>query len=162
MNQLSNLYWRKGKYADAEPLLLRALEGRRRLFGSLHPSTIASLFAVGRFRLDQQRYVEAESLVREALNDYEKLAPDAWPRFHAQYVLGVSLTAQHRYSDAEPLVIAGYEGLRQRQQTIPASYQSVLQKSADAVLRLYEAWGKSDKTLEWREKLNTVHPGNAR
>ena len=43
MNNLANLLCNKGDFAGAEPLYRRALQGRERVLGPLHPDTLASL-----------------------------------------------------------------------------------------------------------------------
>ena len=47
-------------------------------------------------------------------------APDSWNRYHCQSLLGASLAGQKKFAEAEPLLIAGYEGMVQREATIAA------------------------------------------
>jgi hypothetical protein len=67
--------------------------------------------------------------------------------------VGASLAGQKKYSDAEPLLVSGYEGLVQRQSTIPADKRSALEQAGSRIVQLYEGWGKSEKATEWRHKL---------
>jgi hypothetical protein len=48
MNNFGLFYSDRGKYADAENLLLKALEGRRRVLGENHPDTDAAMNEVVR------------------------------------------------------------------------------------------------------------------
>ena len=69
--------------------------------------------------------------------------PDDWPRYDAQLgLLGASLLGQGRYADAEPAVVAGYEGMKAREPRIRASFRSRLCQAAERVVRLYEEWNK--------------------
>ncbi len=43
MQELAILYKEQARYVEAEPLLLRALEGRRLKLGDTHPHTLESL-----------------------------------------------------------------------------------------------------------------------
>src|SRR5262249_16126800 len=76
--------------------------------------------ALSLLRLEQRRYQDAEPLLREVVSTLERARPDAWTRFHAQSLLGASLAGQMKYNDAEPLLISGYQGLLERESTIPA------------------------------------------
>ena len=40
--------------------------------------------------------------------------------FHTRSLLGGALLGQKKYADAEPLLTTGYEGMKQREQTMPA------------------------------------------
>ena len=64
---LGSIYQQLGKLDRADSLLRSALDRRRTLFGSDHPEVAKSLVALGRLRLDQAEYQEAERLVREGL-----------------------------------------------------------------------------------------------
>ena len=41
--------------------------------------------------------------------------PDAWTTFNAKSLLGEALAGQTKYADAEPLLLAGYEGLKAKE-----------------------------------------------
>src|SRR5262249_23631503 len=85
----------------------------------------------------------------------EKL-PDAWVTFNARSMLGASLLGQQKYAEAEPLLLAGYEGMKQRADKIPANGKVHLNEALERLAQLYEAWGKADKAAEWRRKMNSL------
>ncbi len=59
-----------------------------------------------------------------------------------------------KYTEAEPMLINGYEGLREREARIPFLRQKKLPAEAGArIVELYDAWGKKDKADEWRKRL---------
>src|SRR5262249_42642079 len=92
------------------------------------------------------------SLLRSALNTYEKTELDNWQRYNCQSLLGASLERQGKYSEAEPLLLSGYQGLLERRATIPAESQILVDSAGDWVSRLYDDSGKAEKAAEWREK----------
>ena len=74
---------------------------------------------MGAVRLAQQKYAEAETLLRESSPLLEKHWPDAAYRFHVMSLLGASLSGQQKYAEAEPLLLQGFQGLQQRQPAFP-------------------------------------------
>jgi hypothetical protein len=58
-------------------------------------------------------------------------------------VLGGSLLDQGCYAEAEPLLVAGYEGMKARESRIAVPEQ-FRQESAERVVHLYEAWNQPD------------------
>src|SRR6266571_1010816 len=64
---LGTIYQKLGKLDQADSLLRRALDQRRSLFGSDHSEVAKSLVALGRLRLAQAEYQDAERLIRDGL-----------------------------------------------------------------------------------------------
>src|SRR3989449_3405061 len=64
---LGSIYQKLGKLDRADSLLRSALDQRRSLFGSEDAEVAKSLVALGRLRVDQAEYQEAERLIREGL-----------------------------------------------------------------------------------------------
>jgi tetratricopeptide (TPR) repeat protein len=155
LNNLARLYRSQGNYAQAEPLYIKVLEVRRRVLGPESPATTNVMASLGQVRLSQQRYAEAESLLREALNGQTKIAPDGWERYDSQSMLGATFAAQARFGEAEPLLVAGYQGLLQRKTAIPWEARSTLEQAGERIVQLYRDWGKPEKAAEWREKLSS-------
>ena len=73
--------------------------------------------------------------------------------FHTKSLLGGSLLGQKNYSDAEPLLLAGYEGMKEREAKIPPQGKIRLTEALERLVQLYDAWGKTDEAAEWRKKL---------
>jgi serine/threonine protein kinase len=103
--------------------------------------------------LSSGRFADAESLARESLTIFEKERPDEWMMFNARGLLGGSLLGQKKYAEAEPLLLSGYEGLKQREDKIPAGYKWQLKTALQSLVRLYEATGPAEKAAEWNRKL---------
>jgi hypothetical protein len=68
-------------------------------------------------------------------------------------VLGEALLGQKKYVEAEPLLVQGYEGMKRREAEIPLQGKIRLSEALERLVRLYDAWGKKDKSDEWRKKL---------
>ena len=68
-------------------------------------------------------------------------------------MLGGSLLGQKNYSGAEPLLLAGYEGMKAREAKIPPQGKVRLTEALERLVQLYDAWGKPDQAAVWRNKL---------
>ena len=144
-NNLANVYRAQRKDAEAEQLLTEVLTIRRRTQGPQHPDTANTLVGLAVLRLDHAKYAEAETLSREAVSGYGKTWPDNWRRYKAESVCGAALAGQRRFAEAEPLLLSGYQGLIDREATIPAADRSIVQEAGDRVERLYTDWGQPRK-----------------
>jgi hypothetical protein len=118
-----------------------------------HPEVADALAELGFNQLQQKKYTEAEPLLRECLKIREQQLPDDWRRFYTQSLLGCSLVGLKKYAAAEPLLLAGYEGMKAREQAIPAASRVRLTEALEWIIQLYEARGKPDQAAEWRAKL---------
>jgi hypothetical protein len=67
-------------------------------------------------------------------------------------LLGRALLAQTNYSEAEPLLLAAYEGLSQRETRIPTKHKLSLTLALDQLVKLYEARGQNEETAKWRQE----------
>src|SRR5262249_1209478 len=61
--------------------------------------------------LRQQKWTEAETVLRECLALPAKGEPDVWHESHTKSLLGAALLGQKKYAEAEPLLLRGYEGM---------------------------------------------------
>ena len=91
--------------------------------------------------------------MREALGNWEAASPASWRRYYGQALVGASLSGQERYAEAEPLLLSGYQGLRERQSAIPAGSRRVVNEAGQRVAQLYRDWGQPEKAREWEETL---------
>jgi tetratricopeptide (TPR) repeat protein len=73
LNNLAELYLAMGRYGEAEPLLLRALQIYEAQLGSDHPSTASSLNNLAELYLAMGRHGEAEPLLLRSLMIREQL-----------------------------------------------------------------------------------------
>jgi eukaryotic-like serine/threonine-protein kinase len=109
--------------------------------------------SLGEVEIQQEKYALAEPLVCEALGNWETASPGSWKRYYGQALVGASLTGQKRFAEAEPLLLAGYQGLQERQTSIPAGTRRVVSEAGLRIAQLYRDWGQPEKAREWEEKV---------
>ena len=154
LSALGVLLQDEGKDEEAETTLSKALELNRKNLTPGYSTTRSCLIALSRLRLKQGRNAEAEKLLREAIEITSGQGYPIWDRFDVQSLLGASLLGQGKFAEAEPLLIAGYEGLKKLNPAI--SVDANLPATGERIVRLYSAWGKPDKADEWRRKLGSA------
>jgi eukaryotic-like serine/threonine-protein kinase len=76
--------------------------------------------------------------------------PESWLTSHSRGVLGGSLMGQMKHVEAERLLAAGYGGMKQREDKIPAEGKRRLKEVLRRVLELYEATNQPEKASEFR------------
>jgi serine/threonine protein kinase len=152
VSNLANCFELMGRDDEAERLWAEAATFWKREKGPTSLPYASCLAGVGLYQLRQHTYVEAERTLREALAIYAQRAPDAWTTFHLRSLLGGSLTTQGRYAEAEPLLVAGYEGMKQRQGLMPTRIKFRLREALDRLLRLYEVTGHQDRASRGRQR----------
>lgn len=103
-SNLGNLYLKEGKYADAEPLLKRALAIREKEFGPNDPKVAESLYGLALLYSAQGKYSYAEPLYKRALAMQEK-SPLKYHPIVADSLnnLATRYTKDGEYAQAEPL-----------------------------------------------------------
>jgi serine/threonine protein kinase/tetratricopeptide (TPR) repeat protein len=155
----------------------KRLEAVRKIRGPVHLDTHLALRDVAEVDLAFNRVNEAEStlvevlagisslkrddeirtytvkLLRDCLMARQKQNPEDWKTFNARSVLGGALLDQQKYADAEPLLRAGYEGLKQRRDRIPAALRrACLSAALQRLIALYETTGNKDEAAKWRKE----------
>ncbi len=106
LGSLGQLYYKQGRYLEAEPLLQKALALRKQLLGSNHPDIALSLNNLAGLYYAQCRYSEAESLYLQSLEITEgELGLDHLHVAASLNNLAVLYESQGRYSEAEALYI---------------------------------------------------------
>jgi len=144
-----------GRLEEADCQLRLSLERSQRLGDRSERERVgvAVLKNLGMNLLLQRRYAEAEPVAREALAIMERDLPDDWSRFHAMSLVGGALSGQHRYAEAEPFLVQGYEGMKQREAFINAGFKHWLTKAGDRLACFYEATSQTEKARRLREEL---------
>ena len=67
--------------------------------------------------------------------------------------MGAALLGRQKYAEAEPLMLTGYEGLKQREAKIVAPMRYKLTEALERLVQLYDAWGKPGEAGKWRQEL---------
>jgi serine/threonine protein kinase/tetratricopeptide (TPR) repeat protein len=153
LNNLGNILRDQHQLAQAEAAHAKALAIRRKLLDQEHPFVAISLFNLADVLCDEGKFAEAEPLARECLTIREKKTPDHWRVFSAKSLLGGILLARKQYVDAEPLLLAGYKGMKQREDSISIDGKMHPREALQRLARLYEEMNRPDQAAEWKQKL---------
>ncbi len=131
----------------AEPLAREALSTADKILDRKNPKrsiyrrNLAAVLAVeGKGR-------EAEPLAREALAFFRTSAQDPWRSADAESVLGSSLAAEGRFTEAEPLLVDSYYSVLKRDPGDGARYAPAARQR---IIELYTAWGRLDRAAVYR------------
>jgi len=150
---LARVLRQEGKLAEAEAVRREELAVERKLSGDENPFVATSLAELTSILLAEKQFAEAEPTARECLTIRELELPDEWRTFNARSLLGESLLGQKKFAEAEPLLVSGYEGMKQREDTIPDVGKPRLRESLQRLVQLYETTDQSEKAAEWNKKL---------
>jgi CHAT domain-containing protein/Tfp pilus assembly protein PilF len=104
LGNLAGVYRELGRYAEAEPLLKRALAIDERVSGPDHPEVASDLSSLALLYHVQERYPEAESLYRRALDIRERALGDHPDTALTLGNLASLMAEQGRLDEAEPLL----------------------------------------------------------
>ncbi|MCL6502511.1 MAG: serine/threonine-protein kinase [Pirellulales bacterium] len=122
----------------------------KELIGSDSLPYAAELAALGLNLLQQKKWAEAETALRECLTIRQQ-QPEVWTTFHTQSMLGEALLGQEKYAKAEPLLVSAYEGLKARREQIPQPVRAQwLIKAVDRLIALYTALNRPDDAQAWQ------------
>jgi serine/threonine protein kinase/tetratricopeptide (TPR) repeat protein len=154
VSQLISGYDRLQQFDRSEPWRRKWLAVVKERSGAASAPYAGELSHLGRNLLAQRKWADAEVVLREALDVGEQRQPDAWTTFDARSMLGGALSGQQKYAEAEPLLVRGYEGLKQRKDQLPEP--AMLTKALEQLVQLYEATGRTDRAAAYRQELEAV------
>jgi serine/threonine-protein kinase len=148
---LGSIYQKLGKLDLAEPLLVSALEERRKSLGEDNRKVAASLIALGLLRKDQGKLDEAESLIRQGAEMTRRTSPSSNAETaradaaRAQVALGSVLEVRAKYDEARQALEAA---LKLQPQNLDATKQTA--ENLTELANVYFYKGQYDQS----EKLN--------
>jgi serine/threonine protein kinase len=153
INNLALAYETAGRHPDAERLWRELVEIKKQQAGVGSLAYAIQLAALGRNLALQNKYADAESILHQSLAISDSKYPNDWNNFNAKALLGATFLAQKKYDAAEPLLLEGYEGMKQRVARIPQQSQTRLLESLEQIVKLYEATDQADKAKRWQKVL---------
>jgi eukaryotic-like serine/threonine-protein kinase len=153
--KLAVTYDRAGMFDKSPPLHRKAVEYAKARFGPADPRTADTLASFGHNLLENKQPAEAETVLRECLSIRQAKAPDAWTTFNTTSQLGGALLVQKKYDEAEPLLLAGYEGLKHREKKMPKD-STRISEAIERLVQLYEATDKKDEAAKWQKELEAI------
>ena len=76
--------------------------------------------------------------------------------FYTESMLGQAVTKLGRFEEAESLLVGGYEGMKAREDKIPAIYKYRRIEALQRLIDLYIAWDKPEVAAKWQAILDTA------
>jgi hypothetical protein len=129
------------------------------------PATVNNLMdtylRLTRTLLAEQKSGDAEPLAREWLVLGEKELPDDWQTSNARSLLGSSLLGQKKFTEAEPFLLSGNEGMNQRLDKAPPEYKFRFKESLESLVHLYQSTARPAQATEWQTKLTDYNKAEA-
>ena len=150
---LASVLGREGRLAEAEALYQAEVAGMLARLPADDLQTASALADLSSTLLAEGRFADAEPPARLAVAIREEKLPEDWATFNARSILGGTLLGQNKYVEAEPLLLSGYNGMKQREDKIPAEGKLRLKDAIQRLAQLYDATGRSDQSAEWKKKL---------
>lgn len=136
--------------------LMKQLPQARQALPKESPQLAGVLAQIGLGLLEANQGAQAEPLLRECLAIREKTLPDLWVTFNTKSMLGGALLGQKKYAHAEPLLLQGYQGMKEREKTIPTLGMDRLPEAVDRLVQLYTEIAKKDELAKWQAELQTL------
>jgi tetratricopeptide (TPR) repeat protein len=150
LSNLGEVLAKRGKYDEAERLVREAITMQRKLVGEGQPDVGLMLTALAETLLAKGDPLAAEFAAQEAATILRKVLPDRhWLTALAESVWGASLSALKRFAEAEPLLRSAYDSIKSAR----GASDTYTLISCRRIIELYEAWGKPDKSVEYRALL---------
>lgn len=153
LNNLAQVLVERGKLPEAETLYLEALKIRHKQLGNNDPDRAGLLDGLAASLRGQNKLLEAQASSRDCLAILEKQNPDNWVNFNIRSRIGGDLVGLKKYADAEPLLLSGYAGMKEREAKIPANCRPRLKEAMERLVRLYEATERPDEATRWKARL---------
>jgi tetratricopeptide (TPR) repeat protein len=183
-NELRKAYLRAKRIAEFGGMVDKQLfEARQRLVDN--PPELASLLAsISSELLQIGDYPKAEVLLVECVEIRQQTTPDTWTTFNAQSMLGGAILEQaiqlmnsqketvtepevnqhataRKLADALPLLVAGYEGMKQRADQIPPDARIRLTEAVDRLIEHAAATNNTAELKKWQAERATYGPRSA-
>ena len=68
-------------------------------------------------------------------------------------MLGAVLSGQQKYAEAESYLLSAYEGLKQREATLPGYGRPYLRNVLQRLAEFYSVLNRTNQAAEWNQKL---------
>jgi serine/threonine protein kinase/tetratricopeptide (TPR) repeat protein len=153
MNSLARVLEQEDKLTEAEALRRADLAIRQNLLGEEHPEVLEASSALVSVLAQEGKFAEAEPIARNCLAISRRSLPDDWHTFNTESRLGACLLGLSKYAEAEPLLLAGYERMNEREAKIPTEGKPRIREALQRLVQLYDATGETNQASEWKKRL---------
>ncbi len=153
VGSLCDCYELLNQHDEAEVWRRKWLAVLKEKSGAESAAYSAALSLLGWNLLQQKKWDEAETVLRESLPIRQTKEADAWTTFYTESLLGEALLGQKNHAGAEPFLLHGFDGMNEREGKIPTSARNPLTRALERLVQLYDAWDKPDEAAKWRTKL---------
>ena len=145
---LAILYLENGQVDIAEPRFLKLRAYFVERMGEEHGLTRLTDFHIGRIHIARERWREAESALRHAIDapNNDPLRLNNW-KSH----LAIALTGQRRFDEAEALLLEANGVIAEIERG--ADGDRILGINLEALRDLYRAWGKAEEEQRYETEL---------
>ncbi len=140
-------------YLEAETWSRNLLTRIRQRDGPPSAIVAIALASLGQKFVKRKEWAKAEPVLRECLAIQEKIWPEEWGTFNVRSMLGGALLGQHKLAAAQPLVVAGYYGLKQRRETHVGHVEDALPEAMDRLEELYELCPDQPEATAWKAEI---------
>jgi tetratricopeptide (TPR) repeat protein len=162
MHNLAAAYKEAGRLSDAIQLHELTLKQRITKEGVSHQQTLLSMNSLAIAYQAAGRLDESETLLRDSLAQRQKHHAEVWTTFLTMSLLGDVLLDRQKPVEAEPMLLQAFQGLKQREATIPAMQRHQLVFALRCIVRLYEATGQPEEWAKWRQELEVTRKNQAK
>jgi len=137
---------KSGRLPQAERTYLSVQAIQKGVRGEEHPNSLNTMSSLAHVHLQTWD---------------EKLKLTSWDLFRDQVLLGASLAGQAKYDAAEPLLLAGFDGLMREKNIIPPYDRFYVEVAGPWIVQLYQDWGKPDQAGEWTRRVQETNAANS-
>ncbi len=153
LHNLGRVLRTAGRLPEAESCYRQALDIYRAILGADHAVCIVVLGELALTLEYAGKLAEIEAQLRHALEISEKNLTNSWSTFNTRSLMGRCLTEARKYGEAEPLLLSGYAGLKEREGILTADRKYLLKEAARRLVQLYQATDRPDQAAAWKKKL---------
>jgi tetratricopeptide (TPR) repeat protein len=150
MSNLGYALARTRQFTEAEAMLKDTIEREIRTLGEGNMLLLQTRTNLGELYQLQGQHAKAEELLRKCLAEREKKEPNSFRLASTQSMLGRVLAQEKKFEEAEPLLLAGYKGLRANAAATPFWGKYYLPDTLEWLTQLYEATNKPDEAKKWQ------------
>ncbi|MBX3418001.1 MAG: tetratricopeptide repeat protein [Pirellulaceae bacterium] len=161
-NALADAYLKANRRDECLILLQETVKSARAEHQEESLELAAALVSTADQYLELASIQEAVDLLREAVRIRDAKAPDAWNTFNARSLLGGGLLGLAKTTEntndrsrlldeAEPLLVSGYEGMKERESTVPPQAANRIPESLDRLIELYAIMKVPEETEKYRK-----------